>query len=229
MFGLAFGNSVEVEIGPPDDEVERAARALREVEESDEDFDDLPLRLQTALIPETTLAVLATVDLLQASEEDVVGAVLEYGTDVTDSYKTLVRHLADADLSMSLRFPRTDGEDFTIELASAQAARYKEALTEVGNLETLKVQAVGTLTMADSTSRQFRLTLDPNAPKHPLLRSRRTITADYTAHAGKEVRENGLWDKEVVAQFDMMRDRRGTTAHVRPPTFTLIDVRARYS
>jgi hypothetical protein len=213
----------------PDDEIERAARVLREVEASDEDFDDLPLRLQTALLPETTLAALATADLLEASEDDVVGAVLAYGTEVTDSYKTLVRHLADADVSMALRFERSDGQEFEINLASEQAAQYSEALTEVGSLETLTVEAVGTLTMADSTTRQIHLTLDPKTPKPLPLRNRRTITADYTAQAGKEIREGGLWDKEVVASFDMTRDRRGTTAHLRPPTFTLMSARARYS
>ncbi len=229
LFTLQFGHSIEVEIGPPDDEIQRAAAALSKVEEDDEDFADLPLRLQTAIIPETTLAALATVDLLEASETDVVGAVLSYGTEVTDAYKTLVRHLADEMISMSLTLPSTGGDDFVIELQSEQAEQYKQALTEVGNLETLKVRAAGKLTMADSNSKQVRLTLDSKTAKPALLRNRRAITADYTARAGKAIRDGNLWDKDVIAEFDLSRDRRGTTAHVRPPTFVLTGARARYS
>jgi hypothetical protein len=231
LFALDFGKSVEVEIGPAEDEIERASRALAAAEEGESDA--ARLRHEVEALPETTLAGFAVRDLLRASEEDVVGAALSYGTEVTDTFKSLVRHLAEDDISLRLSLPTdtdidaSEGEAI-VELDSERAQLYKDALTAVGTDETIKVNAVGTLTMADSASRQIRVTLDPKARKPPELKNRRAITARYSAKAGKQIQANGLWNTEVIAEFEMTRDRRGTTAHLRQPSFLLVGARARY-
>jgi hypothetical protein len=231
VFALGFGNSVVIEIGAPEDEVERASKALAEAErvESPEQRE----RLIAQALPETTLAAYATRDLFEASEVDVVGASLSYGTQVTDAYKAFVRTLAEDDLSLRLSLPSGSDPSATqgvieVELSSEEAQTYKEALTAVGDDEVLHVRAVGILAMADSGSRTVRLTLDRNAPKEPALRNHRTVTARYSGRAHREIKEQGLWDQEVVAEFEMTRDRRGTTAHLRRPTFLLLGARRRY-
>jgi hypothetical protein len=231
LYALNFGKSVEVEIGPAEEEVERASRALAAAEAGESDA--VRIRREVEALPETTLAGFAARDLLLSSEEDVVGAALSYGTEVTDTFKSLVRHLAEDDISLRLSLPTdTDvdarGGEVVVELDSERAQVYKEALTAVGTDETVKVKVAGTLTMADSASRQIRVTLDPKSRKPPELKNRRAITARYSAKAGREIKAAGLWDKEVIADFEMTRDRRGTTAHLRQPTFLLVGARARY-
>jgi hypothetical protein len=231
IFALDFGKSVTVEIGPPEDEVERAAQALRQV--ADEDDDKRAARLLASAVPETTLAAYATRDLLLASEDDVVAAALSYGASVTDAYKSFVRHLADEMISLNLSLPTDDDETasaggLVVAIDSEQAASYREALTAVGTDEVVKVKAVGTLTMADSGSRQIRLTLAPDAAKDPAVRRHRAITAGYTGRAGAQIEDLGLWNKEVRADFEMTRDRRGTTTQLRRPTFSLIAATPRY-
>lgn len=231
VFAMAFGNSVTIEIGAPEDEIERAVKALAAAEA--EEDDKKRERLVAQAVPETTLAGYAALDLLQESQDDVVGAALTYGTQVTDAYKALVRALADDDLSMKLALPSAQdltgaSADVSIELESETAQDYKAALTAAGDDEVLKISAVGILSMADSGSRMIRLTLDIEATKDPALRGRRTITARYTGRAHQQIRDGGLWDQNVIAEFEMTRDRRGTTAHLRRPTFTLISAKPRY-
>lgn len=228
LFALAFGNSIEVIIGPPEEEIERAAAALRTLAEDPEREALLP-----SAVPETTLAAYALRELLLESEDDVVAAALSYTADVANAYKTFVRHLADDMLSVRLALPTdvdrdASGGTLSIELASDTAVRYKDALSAIGDEEVVRVQAFGTLTMADSGAELVRLKLDPDAPKHALLRRKRSITARYTRRAHTQIREGNLWDHEVRAEFDMTRDRKGTTAQVRQPTFVLTGAALRY-
>jgi hypothetical protein len=176
-------------------------------------------------VPETTLAAYATRDLLEASEDDVVSAALSYGTAVADAYKSLVRVLAEEEISLQLHLPTEP--DAPVELTHETANAYKEALRSVGSEETLRVRATGALSMADAGRRQIRVTLDRPATKDPALRRRRAITARYSGAAGRKIEDQGLWNKPVVATFEMTRDRRGTSASVRRPTFLLVDVRPR--
>jgi hypothetical protein len=225
LFNLAWGNSVTLEIGAPDNEIERAAKALAEVDATPEL--EITSQMFRAAVPDTLLAAFATQDLLVISEEDVIGAALSYGKEVTDAFKGLVRTLADDDLSLEMTLPVALDQHETVELSSLVAQRYKEELMTVGSDETVKVKAVGVLTMADSGARQIRLTLDRNAAKDPSLRKRRAITAKYTLAAGRKIRELNLWDHSVRAEFEMTRARAGTSTTVRPPTFVLVDAEPR--
>jgi hypothetical protein len=227
LFDVAWGNSVTLEIGAPDDEIERAAKALAEVDAVDET--EITSRMFQAAVPETLLAAFATQDLLVISEEDVVSAALQYGKAVTDAFKGLVRTLADDEMSLALTLPLSPDEHETIELSSTDARVYKEALMTVGSEETVKVRAVGVLTMADSSARQVRLTLDKSARNDQALRKRRVITAKYTVAAGRKIRDLNLWDHSVRVQFEMTRARAGTATTVRPPTFVLVDAEPRHN
>jgi hypothetical protein len=232
LYALDVGHSIEVEIGPPDDEIKRAVAALRAVEaEHDE---KAARRMMQQVLPETTLAAYAVRDLILASEEDVVGAALSYGTQVTDAYKSLVRQLADESVSLELALPTDEDPSAlnwteTVSLDTATAQGYKHALAAVGSDETVTVAAVGTLTMADSANKQVRLAVERSGARDPALRNRRVITARYTQQAGQEIRDLNLWDSQVRARFEMTRDRRGTTAHVRRPTFLLVEARPRFA
>jgi hypothetical protein len=242
IYAFGFGQSVYVDIGPSEDELDRADEALGEYERAQDDktkTDAQRSRLAEAAVPETLLAVLATSELIESSADDVVGSALSYGTQVSDAYKGLVRVLAEEDISMDLelhgeRFEGAPGPPIPVEealpgLSSEVAREYREALTAAGSEEIVKITAVGILTMADSGRRQVRLTLDPKAKRDPALPRRQlSIIANYSPAAGRNIKEQGLWDNEVIARVEMTRDRRGSTAHVRRPTFRLISAKPRY-
>lgn len=238
LFALDFGHSVEVEIGPPEEEATRAAARLAELDtdqllQQAAEGDSSAARLLASAIPETAIAGYAARELFQEDETDIVPAVLAYGKEVTETYKGLVRSLAADMVSLELSLPTSTDPDagqrhVVASLGAEGAERYRDALNEVGTEETLKVTAVGTLTMADSGHREARLTLDKTAPRPPQLRrNRQSITARYTTIAGQQIRDDSLWDKPVVADFDMTRDRAGTTARTRPPQFVLKGARLR--
>jgi hypothetical protein len=224
LYSFSFASSVVLEIGAPEEEISRANATRKEVEA--EKDDKRRKRLMYAAVPETTLAAYATRDLLEASQDDVVSAALSYGTAVAEAYKSFVRVLADEDISLSLELPTDPAQP--VVLTSETASQHKEAMRAVGSEETLRVKAVGILSMADAGSKQIRLQLDREAQKEPALRGRRAILARYTSAAGNKIQENGLWNTAVIATFEMTRDRRGTSASVRRPTFLLVDVEPRY-
>jgi hypothetical protein len=189
-------------------------------------------KLAPAAIPDTLLAALAAEELLDASTEDVLKASLSYGTTVTDAYTRLVRTLADDEISMTLEVPEVDKDAQPIrrelEISTQTARDYKDALLATGSQETVKVSAAGTLTMADSARRHIRLTLDKAAAKDPRLSNRSAILARYTVSAYQAIRDENLWDRYVIADFEMTRDKQGTTAQRRSPSFILIAARPRF-
>jgi hypothetical protein len=227
---FGFAHSVYVDIAAPEEELDLAEEGLREYDKAG--TDEERVKLARAAIPSTLLAGLAAEDLLDASTEDVLKASLSYGTTVTDAYKALVRTLADEEISMTLELPET-GEDARparreLQVSTQTARDYKDALSAAGSQETVKVSAAGTLTMADSARKQVRLTLDKGAAKDVRLANRTAILARYTVTAYQTIRKENLWDQHVIADFEMTRNKRGTTAQRRPPSFVLIAGRPRF-
>lgn len=230
---FGWGSSVWVDIAASEEELDRAETAWAEYERTKSNRKRESLA--RLAIPDTILAALATEDLLAASSEDVLSAALSYGTEVTDAFKALVRTLAEEEISMKIEIPQEPEEEAAErstrqrELSSGTAQQYKDALQAAGSQETILITAVGVLTMADSARRQVRLTLDSKATNDPALGARRTaITARYTLKAHDAIKKDNLWDQHVIATFEMTRDKTGTTAQKRAPSFVLISARLRY-
>jgi hypothetical protein len=218
LTAVSMPHSIRIELSPTEQEVERARQAISLAEHEEDEHRQA--RYLTLAIPDTTMAGIATWDLIEQSREDVVDAALAYGQSVTDAYKSFIRLLADEEITVELKLP------FEIEpavLTFDEAQAYKAALAEYGSEETISVTAYGELTMADSGTQQVRLRVDPSRAKDPAIRRQRAITAGYSGPAGTKIRDEGMWGKEVKATFDMTRPRRGTGASSKRPLFVLTD------
>jgi hypothetical protein len=230
---LVWGNSVELEFRARDAEVTRAQERLAKAHELEEEAeaanqaeafeDEIDATLEEA-VPDLLLAVALAADLFEAPASGAPEAAVRLGTDVTQAYKSLAIAIARSGLTLTAPDPDADRE---IRLTPVRAEAIGEALRTVTEPVSQLVTAFGTLSIADATQDGFGLRLDLDMPRPALLRRRRLIRGTYDPAAGRAIRDDGLWGKEVKATILVEQDALVSTSTIRPPHFTLKAVEAR--
>jgi hypothetical protein len=229
---LAFAKSVTIEFQATEAEAKRAEQHLKDARRlmeaagdspSPEQTDEINLALRGALTDMVVATEMAS-ELVSAASTDAPEVAVSYGSDVAGAYKTLANAVAKAQVTLTIQGPDRE----PTELTPAKASRVAEELRESTEPRELTITAFGTLSLANQEQHGFGLRLDPDATRHPVLKSKRMVQGTYLSEVEAEIRDQGLWGREVRATLRVVRDALISTSAVRPATYTLVDVEPRH-
>jgi hypothetical protein len=229
---LAFGNSVTIDFRAPEAEAKRAKENLDEAEKlleaagaapSPEQADEINLALRGALTDMVVAAELAS-ELVSVPSDEAPAVAVAFGGDVAGAYKTLANAVVQAQVTLTIEAPARE----PTKLTPAKATRVAEELRASNEPLELTITAFGTLALANQEQRGFGLRLDRDATRHAILKGKRVINGTYLPEVEAEIRDQGLWGREVRATLRVVRDALISTSAVRPATFTLIAVEPRH-
>lgn len=225
---VAWGNSVTFEFAPRSAELE-ASNAHVDVTSGE------PLAVPTAIdesdpeseedaVPTLQVAAALAAELIALNSTQAAETAANLGSEVAQSYRSLANVLSKRQLTLKADDPR--GSEPAV-IGPTKAKRISEALRDVTEPKVSTVSAFGSLSIADATQQGFGLRLDPTLPKPPELRRKSLVRGLYTPEAGEKIRDDGLWGKDVVATLEVTRDAVISSSTIRPPKYTLVDVRSR--
>lgn len=144
---------------------------------------------------------------------------IQLGPGSINEHKQFLHLLAGDDITLEWQVP--DAERIVV-LSSTDAYRDYAVLSRDGESATERIRVPGTLTMADSRRHRFELSLPARAPETRFLGRKKTISGDYAEEVGHHLKDEGLWDTDVMAAIDVTYDLPQTTATPREPTFVLV-------
>jgi hypothetical protein len=196
---LEFGHSVivELEISPEE---------------------DVQLGIEGERHSPTIDAARAVGQLLAANVDELVPRALELGVETTKAYKRFIGLLAEDAVTLEWQVP----DEPNIAVVSSVDARHDYAILDrEGERATESIAVPGKLTMADSELRQFALTLPSELARPALLKGKHRVRGTYPEDVGERLKEEGLWDSDVMATLIVTFDVLGTTATPRDPTYVL--------
>lgn len=245
--GLRLAHSVHVWIGPSESEVDAAERALEQYEEEVATPQAKPKprpptktearrekakrdRMARQFVPNTVLANSVILELIgettDEDETDPRAAALRYGAGVASRLRAIVKQLADDGLDLEVGWTL---DDRRVEASADRLSKVAEALGQPGTPSRFRVSVAGTLRMADADKLQFRLRFASDVPRPDVLREWRkgTITGTFTRRMQQSLTERQLWNQEVIAQLEVTREERGTSAARSKPRVRLTAARAR--
>jgi hypothetical protein len=158
--------------------------------------------------------------LLSAEPPVLVERAAPLGPNAVGAYKGFLNVLAKEDVSLEWEVPL---EPQAVVITSNQARRDAAILAREGERVSERLVLPGTLTMADSELRQFKLTLPPGVERPPRLKGKHRVSGTYPEELGQKLKDQSLWDSEVTATIEATFDLPGTTATPRPTTYRLVD------
>jgi hypothetical protein len=159
-------------------------------------------------------------DLLAAEPTELHERALGLGPNAIGTYKGFLNVLAKDSVEVEVRVP--DVPEVVV-ITSDHARRDAGILAQEGERATQRLTVTGTLTMADSELKQFKLTLPAEVDRPPLLKGKHRIGGSYSDEIGQKLKDENLWDSEVTAIIEVTYDLPNTTALPRPTTFRLVD------
>lgn len=158
-------------------------------------------------------------ELLAAEPSELVPRAVRLGPNATGAYKGFLNVLAKDSVTFELQVP---GVSEAVAITSDHARRDAAILVQEGERVTVTFNVSGTLTMADSELKQFKVTLPPDVERPPLLKGKHRVSGTYPDEVGQKVKDDNLWDSEVTVAIEAAYDLPGTTATPRPTTFRLV-------
>ena len=162
----------------------------------------------------------AVARLLASDPEELLPQAIKLGSDVTVAYKQFLNLLAGD--NVTLEWMPADATEIVV--VSSVDARHDFAILDTeGERRTEAVAVPGTLTMADSELHQFALTLPSEMARPPLLKGKHRVRGTFPEDMGHRLKDEGLWDSQVMATIDVTYDVPGSTATPRPPAYVLVD------
>lgn len=196
---VQFGHSVSVEIEISAEE-------------------DVQLGLDGSRHSPTIDAAHALAELLASEADDLVPRALKLGSDTAAAYKRLLNLLSGDDVTLEWHAP--DATELVV--VTGVDARHDFAILErEGERATEAVEVPGTLTMADSELKQFALTLPSELARPPLLKGKHRIRGTYSDEMGSRLKNQALWDSEVMARIEVTYDLPGTSPTPSDSTYVL--------
>lgn len=198
---LAFGHSVvvDLEISPEE---------------------DIQIGTDNTRHSPTIDAAHAIARLLMTSPDELLPQAIRLGPDVVAAYKKFLNVLAED--AVTLEWQPVEWNQVVV-VRSEDARVDFVILDREGERHTETLETPGKLTMADSELRQFALRLPPDVGRPQLLKNKQRIRGTYSEEMGVRLKQEGLWDTQVMATIAVTHDVPGTTATPRDPTFVLID------
>lgn len=160
-------------------------------------------------------------DLMQAHDDELVQLARSVGPEGARAYRRLLKAIGDSeDAEVSWTSPGRQ----PVAVTSIGATKAFMALDREGESESDTFVVAGHLSMADADLHQFKLKLPKGAPRPPQLKGKRIVNGAYDDPVGQFVKEKGLWDRDVVAEIRIEREREETVAAPRNPKFHLLSV-----
>jgi hypothetical protein len=178
------------------------------------------IRMEDPISP-TVEASRRIAEMMEAQGDDLVELAREVGPKGAKAYQQLLKVVAESD-DAEVEWESTDREPVTV--SSIDAKRAFATLDREGENESAEFTVAGHLSMADAELNRFKLKLPSGAPRPPQLKGKRTVTGVYDDPVGQLVKEQGLWDSDVLAEIRVEREREETVATPRKPSFKLISV-----
>lgn len=198
---LVFGQSVTLEF------------QISEVE-------DVQIGLDGARHSPTLDAARSLRELLGAEPAELIPRAVKLGPHATGAYRGFLNVLAKDSVTFELQVAEVPE---AVVITSDHARRDAAILSREGERATERLVVPGTLTMADSELKQFKLTLPAEVERHPLLKGKHRVSGTYSEEVGQKLKEKNLWDSEVTATIDVTYDLPDTTATPRDATYLLVD------
>lgn len=186
-----------------------------EIGESEDVQLDLDGRRHAPLID----AAYAITDLLAADANELVSQALALGPEAASAHKRFLNLLAEESVTVELQ---PSGSNRVVVVTSNDARRDWAILDREGERQIGTVEVPGTLTMADSELKQFALTLPPELGRPPLLKGKHRIRGAYAEDLAGRLKDEGLWDSEVMATIEVSYDEPGTSPIPKDPSYRLV-------
>jgi hypothetical protein len=199
--GLAFGQSVTLEF---------------EIGEAEE----VQLGLDGVRHSPTLDAARTMGEVLAAEPSELADRAARLGPNATAAYKGFLNVLAKVSVTLEWQVP--DRQEAVV-ITSDHARRDAAILSREGERVTARHVLPGTLTMADSELNQFKLTLPADVERPPLLKGKHRVSGTYAEELEQKLKDENLWDSEVMATIDMTFYVPGTTPTPHPPIYRLVD------
>jgi hypothetical protein len=198
---VEFGHSVEIDLEIGNDE---------------------DVQLDTAGRPRspTIDAASALIDLFAAEPDDLLARALDFPSDAVAEYRQFLNLLAGDNVTLEWQSPLRPEQ--VVQYSSVDARRDFAILDRPGEPRTDVVHVPGTLTMADSRRHRFELSLPSDLNRPPLLKGKQTVQGAYSEEMGHHLKDEGLWDSEVMATIEVTYDAPGSTPLPRDPEYTLV-------
>jgi hypothetical protein len=160
--------------------------------------------------------------LLGSDPEELLPRALDLGEDATVAYRQLLEVIASDETVLEWQAP----DESQVAVLSSTDARHDYAiLTREGETETQQLRVPGKLSMADSDLSKFALTLPSELVRPPLLKGKHRIYGTYPEDVGVRLKQEGLWDSDVVATIEVTFDVPGTTPTPREKKYVLVDAK----
>jgi hypothetical protein len=196
----------------------------RLAELSDDQRDELETSVQRA-VTDVQAAAAAIAQLIAAPASAAPEEAVAYGTSVAEAYKSFATAVARSKVEVEV----DDPGEASVSLDVEKAERVVEELRAASEATTEMVTVFGLLSQADAEVHGFGLRLAASARRPEELKGKRMVRGTYRPDVGTAIRDNGLWGTEVLADILVERDALISTSTIRPPKYTLVGVRARYS
>ena len=158
--------------------------------------------------------------MMAAEPAELVERAVPLGENAVGAYQGFLNALAKEAATLEWEVPT---EPEAVIITSEQARRDAAILSQKGERVTERLVVPGTLTMADSELRQFKLTLPAGVERPPLLKGKHRVNGTYPDTVGLKLKAEGLWDSDVTATLDVTFDIPGTAARLGPTVFRLVD------
>jgi hypothetical protein len=198
---LAFGNSVTIELEISGEE-------------------DVQMAVDGTRHSPTIDAAHAVARLLAAEPEELMPQAIKLGSDVAQAYKQFLSLLAGDDVTLEW-MPANATE---IVVITSVDARHDFAILDTeGERRTEAVIVPGKLSMADSSLHQFALDLPSEMARPSLLKGKQRVRGTFSEDMGHRLKDEGLWDSQVMATINVTYDVQGTTPTPKDPAYVLID------
>jgi hypothetical protein len=157
--------------------------------------------------------------LLRSEPEDLVLRAINLGEDAVIAYRQLLDLIASDETTMEWQAP--DLPQIAV-LTGADARHDYAILSREGETEAQTVSVPGKLSMADSDLSRFALTLPKGLPRPPLLKGKHRIYGTYAEDVGMHLKNENLWDSDVMATIEVTFDLPGTTPTPREKKYALL-------
>lgn len=159
-------------------------------------------------------------EMLAAEPTELLAQAIKLGPNATDAYKGFLNVLAKDSVTLEWQVPDVPQ---VVMITSEHARRDAAILGREGERATERLVVPGTLTMADSELKQFKLTLPANVERPPLLKGKHRVSGTYPEGLGQKLKDESLWDSEVTATIEVTYDVPDTTPTPRAPAYRLMD------
>lgn len=220
LTALSFTNSVELELTarPSSQEAQRLAD-LRNAEAASTEPIEADVRARA--LPSAVVGLEAAAYIFDQDPDQVPERVRLISARARTELRKLTAEMEKRNAELTFVSPTAA----RVHVNQRRARRYHEELREAEAAEPLELTIAGRLSVTDSDSGTFRVVLDPNRRPEELDARRKHVEGAYTDDASAQVRDRGLWDKDVVATVEVIMEVPAGGGKARPAEFLFTGVR----